>query len=540
MKSNREVFVSYSHADKPLVLPIVERLKLSIDGIWIDVWKLTAGAKFTRDIAAAMGRARAIVLFVSHASLKSGWVLQEYEAALALQLEGSLDLIIPVVLDDSPLPLFLKSTHALFLRNGILSVTTKLLDALAGEASVYEFERELRRYQGVPLELDGARAYQRKAHALSMARSTAENRMRSVYYSIKSAANYQQDDAVHLDMAGDLITRDFAEWKLIRTVEAALKGLPAAPFSRTADATRLVDAVYAHILRLAREDGYVFARRLDHHLANDLRIVFRSFTSASDRPWSLRPEAERLRLFPTPAPQPVRWIQSSSPTKSIVRVAIGDDHPITRYATRALIKEYGDRLEVVAEAADAREALRLLEAQAIDVMVMDFVLPGRSELNAAAILKKLSEIQRNQTGVLIFSGRPESEFAKSLLDQGARGYINKAAEPRELIDAIGVISMGRRYITPDVAEVLAWQLNQVAAVGAGSLDARESLVLGMLARGLMSHAAIAEAIGTTKQSVSRIHTRIMETLSIDTDADLTIYAFRNDLIARPADESPQQ
>jgi DNA-binding NarL/FixJ family response regulator len=133
-------------------------------------------------------------------------------------------------------------------------------------------------------------------------------------------------------------------------------------------------------------------------------------------------------------------------------------------------------------------------------------------------------------GILILSGYPEEHYAVNLIRQGASGYLNKECDPGEIVNAIRVISLGKRYITPGVAELLAQQLNRPHDVAAHEqLSEREFQVFLKLAKGETA-GDIAKALSLSVKTVSTYRTRVMEKMSLASNSDLTYYALKNKLI----------
>ena len=139
----------------------------------------------------------------------------------------------------------------------------------------------------------------------------------------------------------------------------------------------------------------------------------------------------------------------------MIKIGIVDDHAIVRSGLRDFFSQHVD-LRVVGDAASGREAIDLVRNHEIDVLVMDLSMPGQSGIDAIAMVRAKAP----ETGILILSGYPEEHYAMSLIRQGASGYLNKECEPKEIVEAIRTISLGRRYITPGVAELLARQLDR--------------------------------------------------------------------------------
>ena len=125
----------------------------------------------------------------------------------------------------------------------------------------------------------------------------------------------------------------------------------------------------------------------------------------------------------------------------MIKIGIVDDHAIVRSGLRDFFSQHVD-LRVVGEAASGREAIDLVRNHEIDVLVMDLSMPGQSGIDAIAMVRAKAPA----TGILILSGYPEEHYAMSLIRQGASGYLNKECDPKEIVEAIRTISLGRRYI----------------------------------------------------------------------------------------------
>ena len=115
----------------------------------------------------------------------------------------------------------------------------------------------------------------------------------------------------------------------------------------------------------------------------------------------------------------------------MIKIGIVDDHAIVRSGLRQFFSEHVD-LRVVGEAANGREAIDLVRAQEIDVLVMDLSMPGQSGLDALAMLRAKAP----DMGILILSGYPEEHYAINLIRQGASGYLNKECDPKEIVEAM--------------------------------------------------------------------------------------------------------
>ena len=209
----------------------------------------------------------------------------------------------------------------------------------------------------------------------------------------------------------------------------------------------------------------------------------------------------------------------------MIRVGIVDDHAIVRTGLSRYLSEHVD-LRVTGEASNGREAMELVRGGEVDVLLLDISMPDQNGVDALAAIKaRFPDVK-----ILILSGFPEAHYATTLLRQGASGYINKECDPEEIAKAIRTVALGRRYISPAVAEMLAEGLGHA---GDGPLHAalseRELQVFLRLAQGqTIGH--MAESMFLSVKTVSTYRTRVMEKLQLQTNSDLTYYALKNGLI----------
>ena len=209
----------------------------------------------------------------------------------------------------------------------------------------------------------------------------------------------------------------------------------------------------------------------------------------------------------------------------MIRVGIVDDHAIVRVGLRNFLAEQVD-VRVVGEAANGREAIDLARTTEMDVMLMDLSMPGQSGIDALAMIRAKAP----DVGILILSGYPEEHYAMNLIRQGASGYLNKECDPSEIVEAIRTIALGKRYITPSVAELLAQQLGRKGdAAPHEQLSEREFQVFLKLAKG-QTAGDIAESLSLSVKTVSTYRTRLMEKMGLSSNSDLTYYALKNKLI----------
>ena len=209
----------------------------------------------------------------------------------------------------------------------------------------------------------------------------------------------------------------------------------------------------------------------------------------------------------------------------MIRIGIVDDHAIVRAGLRQYICEHAD-LSVTGEAVNGRDALELVRKGDLDVLVMDLSMPDYSGVEAlTAIRARAPELP-----VLILSGFPEEHYAKTLLKQGASGYLNKGCDPEEIIQAVRTLHRGRKYISAAVAELLADDLeNKTEKPAHEQLSEREFQVFLRLARGeTIGH--MAQSISLSAKTVSTYRSRVMEKMHLESNSELTYYALKNGLI----------
>ena len=196
-----------------------------------------------------------------------------------------------------------------------------------------------------------------------------------------------------------------------------------------------------------------------------------------------------------------------------------------RRGIRDTLSEHVD-MKVVGEAGNYAELKDLLRQTGCDVLVLDLNLPGRDGLEVLAAVQE----SHPQIKALIVSMFSEDQYAIRSLKAGAYGYLNKAGDPNELVEAVRAVAKGRRYVTPNVSEML---VNQLANPSAETLHARlsdrELQTLIKIASGKRL-ADIAEELMLSPKTVSVYRARLLEKLGLNHNAELTVYAIRNQLV----------
>lgn len=212
--------------------------------------------------------------------------------------------------------------------------------------------------------------------------------------------------------------------------------------------------------------------------------------------------------------------------KTMIRIALIDDHAMTRAGMREFFAEQPD-LRVVAEAATGRQAIDIVRGGEVDVIILDISMPDQNGMDALKAIKARAP----KLPVLILSGLPEENYARMVLRWGASGYISKTCEPSELIAAIRMVHAGRKYITAAVAEQLAEEIGAAEEVAPSheSLTERELQVFLRLAKG-ESTRQVADGMSLSAQTVSTYALRLKSKLQLHSNAELTYYALKNGMI----------
>ncbi|MDR7093153.1 response regulator [Hydrogenophaga laconesensis] len=209
----------------------------------------------------------------------------------------------------------------------------------------------------------------------------------------------------------------------------------------------------------------------------------------------------------------------------MIKVILCDDHAMVRRGIRDTISEATD-IQVVGEAGSYPELRDLMRKVECDVLVLDLNMPGRGGLEVLGTLKE----EGSAVKTLVVSMYPEDQYAIRCLRAGARGYLNKAGEPAELVAAIRTVMQGRKYVTADVAQMLVDTLNAPESEELhASLSERELQTLQKIASG-KKLSDIAEELMLSPKTVSVYRARVLEKLHLANNAELTVYAIRNGIV----------
>jgi DNA-binding NarL/FixJ family response regulator len=210
----------------------------------------------------------------------------------------------------------------------------------------------------------------------------------------------------------------------------------------------------------------------------------------------------------------------------MLRVVLVDDHPVVREGLKRIIAE-SNELSVAAEASDGEEALETLRNNPCDVVLLDISLPKKSGLE---VLKHI-RAEQPRLPILILSMHSEDEYAVRMLRAGASGYLTKESTSANLISAIRKVVRGGRYVSPALAERLAFDLQTDSDRPAyEALSDREYQILCMLSGG-KTVSEIATDLSLSVKTISTYRVRVLEKLRLKNNAELMRYAIKQGLVA---------
>lgn len=217
---------------------------------------------------------------------------------------------------------------------------------------------------------------------------------------------------------------------------------------------------------------------------------------------------------------------NQKPERNVIKVLIADDHAVVRAGLKQMLAGNPD-ISIVDEVDNGFDAVDKVRRNDYSVVVLDIAMPGKSGLDALKEIK----LERPSLPVLMLSMYPEDQYAIRVLRSGASGYLTKECVPDELATAVRVVSQGRKYISPSLAERLAVNLDAENTQEPHELlSDREYQVLCMLASG-KSPSEIANDLAISAKTVSTYRTRILEKMQLKNNAELTSYAIQYHLIA---------
>jgi len=208
------------------------------------------------------------------------------------------------------------------------------------------------------------------------------------------------------------------------------------------------------------------------------------------------------------------------------RVLIVDDHEVVRNGLKKILEEQPGEIEF-GEAGTASEAITFVREQAWDIVILDISLGGGR--NGLETLKELKQM-RPRLHVLILTMHSEEQYARRSFRSGAAGYITKDSPRAELVRAVNKVLEGGKYVSPALAEKLvAYIQKDTDQPPHEILSDREFQVMRLIASG-KTVGEIAELVSLSDKTISTYRARILEKMGMKTNAELTHYAIRNELV----------
>lgn len=209
----------------------------------------------------------------------------------------------------------------------------------------------------------------------------------------------------------------------------------------------------------------------------------------------------------------------------MIRIFVADDHPLIREGLRKTLLEEED-FQIVGEAADGFEVMKKIRETEFDILLLDLNMPGK---NGLTVIKEIKQILP-KASILVLSMYPLQRFAVRALKTGAAGYVTKDSPTEELIKAIRTIISRGRYISIELAELLANEFGTTKdTMPHETLSDREFQIMSMITTG-KTVKEIAEELCLNISTVNTYHARILEKMNMKSNVELTLYAIENNLI----------
>lgn len=212
--------------------------------------------------------------------------------------------------------------------------------------------------------------------------------------------------------------------------------------------------------------------------------------------------------------------------KPAVRLLLADDHALFRAGVRALLQGLAG-YEIVAEACDGEEALRLCRELLPDIALLDIGLPGITGLEVAERLRE----EKADVRVLIVSAHSDEEYVRQALRLDVAGYLSKDSTSEELDVALRAVERGSTFLSPTVSRQVVRDYVRRIDVSTPELTSRQRDVVRLIAEGL-STKEVAFRLGLSVKTVETHRAQIMQRLGVDSIAGVTRYAIRVGIVSR--------
>jgi two-component system, NarL family, response regulator NreC len=206
-----------------------------------------------------------------------------------------------------------------------------------------------------------------------------------------------------------------------------------------------------------------------------------------------------------------------------LRLLLAEDHLMFRQGLKAIVER--ENLEVVGEASDGHEAIRLARTLHPDVAVLDLAMPNLNGLDAAREIIQSSP----KTKTILLTMHTEDQYVMEALRAGVRGYVLKTQATPELIQAVHEVYKGKIYLSPGVSRALVEAYLSKSHLPSDPLTPRERQVLQLVAEGKTTK-EVAVVLGVSVKTAESHRTRLMDKLDVHETASLVRYAIRTGLI----------
>jgi two-component system invasion response regulator UvrY len=210
----------------------------------------------------------------------------------------------------------------------------------------------------------------------------------------------------------------------------------------------------------------------------------------------------------------------------VIKILVVDDHDLVRTGIVRILKDVKD-FEVVAEVGSGEQAVDYCRKKAPDIVLMDIAMPGIGGLEATRKVVRMCDSAK----VICLSMHKDNPFPTKIMQAGAHGYITKDVEPTEMINTIYKVHSGQKYVSPEIAQLIALgQLGANSATPFDSLSDRELEITMMLTRG-EKVIDIAKNLNISAKTVNTYRYRMFEKLNVTSDVGLTHLALRHKIIS---------
>lgn len=212
-----------------------------------------------------------------------------------------------------------------------------------------------------------------------------------------------------------------------------------------------------------------------------------------------------------------------------LKVLIADDHGVVRKGLRLLLEQYPE-IEVVGEAANGREALRLTTELSPNVVLMDIAMPLLNGIDAAEQIRKAG----SQVGIIMLTMHADESYVLRALSAGVKGYLLKESAEEDLLRAVKAVAEDRPFFSPAITQTLLEDYMRVLKQEGLSdsfelLTTREREVLQLLAEG-KSNKEVAAILDVSLYTVESHRTNLMQKLNLHNTAEIVLYAVRKNLV----------